>query len=734
MSVGRGEAHDSALGHVTGESVFIDDRPRVAGELEVGFVGSPVSAGRLKRVDAAAALALPGVAAVFTAQDLSRNRWGSIVRDQPLLVEDEIGYIDEPVCVIAAESREALARARKAVVIEVSEGTPVYDIDEAAQLGRVLYRSKGLGRGDAAAALARAPHRLSGVFDIGGQEHFYLESQAAIAYPLENGQLEIHSSTQHPTEVQHVCAELLGLKQHQVVCVVKRMGGAFGGKESQAAPFAAMAALVASRLKRAARIVLEKGEDMRVTGHRHPFRSRYEAGFDDEGRILALSLDLRADGGAYTDLSPSILERAAFHSDGAYFIPEIRVSATACRTNRAPNTAFRGFGGPQGNLIIENVLSEIAISLKKDAFEVRRLNLYGIEPRNTTHYGQRVDNNMLPALFARLHETSGYAARLREISDSNARRTGRLRGIAFTAAKFGIAFTSRFLNQASALVNVHRDGTVQVSTGATEMGQGVNTKIRQVVASAFAVEPELVRLMPTSTEKNHNTSPTAASSGSDLNGAAALAACAEINARLAGVGRDLPWRERVEKAYLERISLGALGFFRTEGLDFEETSRTGRAFGYFTQGAAVSEVEIDEYTGDLKLRRVDLLMDLGRPLNPAIDRGQVVGGFIQGAGWMTTECLAYDAKGRLLSHSPTTYKIPNIQDVPRIFNVDFIENDGNAANLHGSKAVGEPPLLLSASVLMAAKHALSFRIGGIPALRCPATSEEILMLLPDAGV
>ncbi|MEK7384756.1 MAG: molybdopterin cofactor-binding domain-containing protein, partial [Elusimicrobiota bacterium] len=500
MSVGRGDPHDCSVGHVTGESVFIDDRPRVAGELEVGFVGSPVSAGRLKRVDATAARALPGVAAVFTAQDLPRNRWGSIVRDQPLLVEDEIGYIDEPVCVIAAESREALARARKAVVIEVEEGTPVYDIDEAVSLGRILYRSKGLGRGDAAGALARAPHRLSGVFDIGGQEHFYLESQAAIAYPLENGALEIHSSTQHPTEVQHICADLLGLKQHQVVCVVKRMGGAFGGKESQAAPFAAMAALVAGRLRRAARVVLDKDEDMRTTGHRHPFRNRYEAGFDDQGRILALTVDLRADGGAYTDLSPSILERAAFHVDGAYFIPDIRVEGLVCRTNRASNTAFRGFGGPQGNLTIENILSEIAITLKKDAYEIRRLNLYGGEGRETTHYGQRVDNNMLPALFARLHETSGYAARLAEVAESNARRTGKLRGLAFTAVKFGIAFTSRFLNQASALVNVHRDGTVQVSTGAAEMGQGVNTKIRQVVASAFAVAPEMVRLMPTSTE------------------------------------------------------------------------------------------------------------------------------------------------------------------------------------------------------------------------------------------
>jgi len=723
--------HDDVTGHVTGESVFIDDRPRLQGELEVGFVGTPVSAGRLKSVEASAALKINGVVAVFTAKDLPRNRWGTIARDQPLLVEDEIGYLGEPVCVIAAESREALAQARRAVRVEVEEMKPVYDIDEAVSLGRILCRSKGLGRGDVQAALARSPHRLSGVFEIGGQEHFYLESQASIAYPLENGHLEIHSSTQHPTEVQHVCAELLGLKHHQVVCVVKRMGGAFGGKESQAAPFAAMAALVASRLKRAARIVLDKSEDMRVTGHRHPFRNRYEVGFDVQGRILALQVDFRADGGAYTDLSPSILERAAFHADGAYYIPDIRVDGLVAKTHRSSNTAFRGFGGPQGNLTIENILEEIAIFLKKDSYEIRRLNAYGVGERDTTHYGQTVDNNLLPKLFDQLHQTSSYAERFLAVREFNAARSGRLRGLSMTAVKFGIAFTARFLNQASALVNVHRDGSVQVSTGATEMGQGVNAKIRRLVAGAFAIPEESVSVMPTSTEKNHNTSPTAASSGSDLNGGAALAACEEIKRRLAPLGGELSWQERVNKAYLERISLGAYGFFRTEGLDFSEETRQGRAFNYFTQGTAVSEVEIDEATGDLKILRVDLLMDLGRPLHPDIDRGQTVGAFIQGAGWMTSESLAYDAKGRLTSDSPTTYKIPNIQDTPRVFNVDFIKNDGNTVNLHRSKAVGEPPLLLSASVLMAVKNALTSRVGGIPALRVPATPEEILMKLTE---
>lgn len=737
MSVGGSLPHESSLSHVTGASVFIDDRPRVQGELEVGFAGSPVSAGRLKRVDAAAALSLPGVVAVFTARDLSCNRWGSIVRDQPLLVENAIGYIDEPVCVIAAESREALAAARRAIRIEVEEHPPVFDIDEALAKGMILYRSKGLGRGDAAGALARAPHRLSGELEIGGQEHFYLESQAAVAYPLENGQLEVHASTQHPTEVQHVCAEVLGLRHHQVVCVVKRLGGGFGGKESQAAPFAAMAALAAVKLGRAARLVLDKDQDMRATGKRHPFKNRYEVGFDAEGRILALNVELRADGGAYMDLSPSILERAAFHADGAYHVEDVRVEGVVCRTNRAPNTAFRGFGGPQGNLTMENILEEVALFLKKDAYEVRRLNVYGGEGRQTTHYGQLVENNLLPRLLSRLYETSDYAERRRAVRRANAERSDKLRGLAMTAVKFGIAFTSRFLNQASALVNVHRDGTVQVSTGAVEMGQGVNTKIQQVVASAFFIPEEMVRVMPTSTEKNHNTSPTAASSAADLNGAAAFEACAQIKARLglaeAGLPEGVSWPELVDKAYRSRVCLGAYGYHRTEGLDFNEETRRGRAFKYFTQGAAVSEVEIDAYTGDLKIVRADLLMDLGRSLNPGIDRGQVAGAFIQGAGWLTTECLVYDGNGRLASHSPTTYKIPSVQDVPRIFNIDFIDNGGNEVNLHASKAAGEPPLLLSACVLLAVKNALSYRTEGIPALRCPATSEEILRRLESVA-
>ncbi len=783
MSIGRNLPHDSAIGHVTGESIFVDDRPSTTNEVHVGFVGTTVAAGVLINVDASEALEISGVLAVYTARDFYHNRWGTIVHDQPFLVEDVIGHFDEPVCLIAAETREALREARKKVRVEVEESAPIFHIDEAIARKLFLYESRGLEKGDAEKAIREAPHRLKGSFEIGGQEHFYLESQASIATPTEGGQIEIHSSTQHPTEVQHVVAEALGLQQSQVVCVVKRMGGAFGGKESQASPFAAMAALVASQLNRPARMALEKDDDMRITGKRHPFKNFYEVGFDEKGKILGLKVQLYSDGGAYLDLSHSVLERAVFHIDGAYFLENAKIEAAVCKTNHHSNTAFRGFGGPQGNMTIECILEEIAIFLKKDAFDVRRLNVYQGSNCHTL-YNQEVKNNTLPELFDRALQSSNYHQRQIEIRTLNASQDGKLRGLAITACKFGIAFNARFLNQASALVNVNRDGSVQVSTGATEMGQGVNTKIRQIVASTFGVPVERVQMMATSTEKNSNTSPTAASSGTDLNGAASLVATNKIKARMswvahhlqigtsqlsdfqnlssghdleskgepadgsAGVSAELSrfnfsnetvtdrktgwsisWKDLVNKTYMHRISLGEHGFFRTEGLDYNNDTRSGNAFKYFTNGVCASEVEIDEYTGELKIRRVDLLMDIGCSINPGIDRGQVVGGFIQGVGWMTTESLWYTPKGRLMSYSPTTYKIPNIQDTPRDFRVEFLQNDGNSDGLFRSKAVGEPPLLLSASVLMAVKNALSYRTEGVPELRCPATPEEILMEL-----
>ncbi|MFS4459226.1 xanthine dehydrogenase molybdopterin binding subunit [Bdellovibrio sp. HCB2-146] len=770
MSIGQNIPHDSSRGHVSGQSVFIDDRAFQKGELTVLPVGVPAAAGRLKKINYEKALQAPGILAAYTAKDLHHNHWGTIVAEQPILVEDQIGHYDEPALLLVGTDMEELLRARSLVSFEVEKSTPVLSIDEAIKQNRYIYKANPFIQGNADKALASAPHKLQGVFECGGQEHFYLESNACIAYPLEDGQIEVHSSSQHPSETQHVVAEALGLHLHEVVCVVKRMGGGFGGKESQAAPFAAMAALVAQKMRRPARLVLSKDDDMVMTGKRHPFKNFYEIGFDNDGKILALKAHLYADGGAYADLSSSILDRALFHIDGAYYLPHAHIEGTVCRTNLQSNTAFRGFGGPQGTMTIESIIEEVATYLKMDPLVIRERNCYQGE-RNTTHYGQKIDHNPLPELFARLKKESNYDVRRKEIDEFNAQATGKIRGLSLTATKFGIAFTARFLNQGNALVNVHKDGTVQVSTGATEMGQGVNTKIQQVVAHAFGIPATHVKVMATSTEKNHNTSPTAASSGSDINAAAALKACVEIQKRLAWLfthimkgtrmddinecpplnekelnlndfefvneeirhkvsGQKKTWKEITISAYLNRMSLGEYAHFKTEGLGFDKKKSQGTPFNYFTNGVAVSEVQIDTWTGEYKVLRSDILMDLGRPLNPGIDKGQVTGAFIQGMGWVTSEKLFYNKDGRLLSHSPTTYKIPNVQDTPRIFNVSFIENNENHQNVHRSKAVGEPPFLLGISVWTALKDALRYKTKGkLPQIKSPATPEEILMEL-----
>lgn len=769
MSLDQKVPHDSSLGHVTGESIFVDDRPEVRGEVHVGLVGSPVACGILKAIKAEKALAHPDCLGVFTASDLVGKKWGPIVHDQPILVLDAIGYMGEPVAMVASRTRESLEEIKSLVQVEADTMPGIFTISEAKAKGSTLYRAAApFVQGDVVSAMAQAPHRLQGTFFVDGQEHFYMESQACVAYPLENGQVEVHSSSQHPSETQRVVAEALGVPLHRVVCVVKRMGGGFGGKESQAAPIAGCAAVVAAKLKRPARLILSKDDDMVITGKRHPFENDWEVGFDDEGRILALKATLQSDGGAYADLSSSILERAMFHLDSTYYLPHVWIDGVCYRTNNTSHTAFRGFGGPQGSMTIESIIEDIAHHLGKDAADIRQLNLYR-EGHLTTPYGQEVENNMLPAIYSRLMASSDYKSRLEEIKRHNQKRTGTLRGISLTGTKFGIAFTSRFLNQGNALVNLHLDGTVQVSTGATEMGQGVNTKIQQVVAASFGLSHRMVQVMPTSTEKNHNTSPTAASSGADLNCAAALNAAQEIKGRLTNLakqyfsgtrasglqeieltdekldesivfedgqvrdlvsGQSVALKELITVAYFSRISLGAYAHFKTKGLGFDKEKVEGRAFNYYTQGMAVSEVSLDEYTGEVKVLRSDVLMDLGRPMNLGIDRGQVAGAFVQGMGWVTTEHLYYDEKRHLVSHSPTTYKIPNIQDTPRVFNIHLIENLDNNCNIHGSKAVGEPPFLLGMSVWTAVKHALSFRAGKTPLLlKSPATNEEVLMEL-----
>lgn len=772
MSVGQNQRHDSSLGHVTGNSVFIDDRPFLKNEILAYPVGVPAASGILKNIDFKEALKVPGVLAVYTAKDLACNHWGTIVSEQPVLVADKIGYYSEPACVIVGENHECLRQAKALIKFEIAEAKPIFTVDEAIAAESYIYKATPFIRGDVEVIFKSAPHTISHVFECGGQEHFYMESQASVVYPLENGQMEVHSSSQHPTETQHVVAEALGLSQHQVICIVKRMGGGFGGKESQAAPFAAMAALAAQKLNRPCRIALTKDDDMMMTGKRHPFKNWIDIAFDNDGKILGLKAKLYANGGAYADLSSSILERAMFHVDSAYYIPTCHIEGYVVRTNMHSNTAFRGFGGPQGAMAMESVIEEMARLLKKDPYEIRRLNCYGTEDRNVTPYGQKLTNNFLPYLFDRLHKESNYPQRLKEIETFNAKKSGKLKGISFTPTKFGISFTARFLNQANAQVNIHRDGTIQVSTGATEMGQGVNTKIQQIVAHTFCIPADMVQVMTTSTEKNHNTSPTAASAGSDLNGAAAFKACENLQKRILWLFQNLidgtpmndvdecpaldvsklrekeftwsdqaithtptktkmSWQDLIVKCYFNRISLGEYAHFKTEGLGFDKKTGQGTPFKYFTNGVAVSEIIIDEFTGECKVQQVDILMDLGRLINPVIDHGQVTGAFVQGMGWVTTENLFYSAKGQLLSHSPTTYKIPNIQDTPRIFNVGFIENDTNVENVKRSKAVGEPPFLLGISVWTAIKHAISFRAknGKSIDLVSPATTERILMEL-----
>jgi xanthine dehydrogenase large subunit len=762
-SVGKPVPHDSALGHVTGQAPYIDDIRPTAGELCVSFVGSPVAAGELVSVDASAALAVDGVAGCYTVADVpGQNLFGLVVADEPFLADGELLYVGQPVAVVAATTPTALAKARWAVRIDYRETEPLLDLEDSIRRQKFLGPRRRIARGDVDANLTAATHRLSGVFTSGGQEQFYLESQAAIAYPGEQGQIVVLSSTQNPAESQVVVAEMLGLGHHEVVCLCKRMGGAFGGKESQAAIPAMMAALVAHKTGRAARVIYNKDDDMRVTGKRHAYRSEWEVGFDELGRIQALRVAFYSNGGASTDLSLAVMERTLLHADSCYYLPHVELTGRVCLTNLPSNTAFRGFGGPQAMAVIENILESIAQHLGLDAFDVRTRNLYGVGERNVTPYGQLFEKNHLPEIYATLAAQSQYRKRREEVARFNDTSRTHVRGLAMTGVKFGISFTTKFLNQGNALVNVFTDGTIQVSTGATEMGQGVNVKIRQLVADEFGIDLQRVMVMPTSTEKNNNTSPTAASASTDLNGAAALRACRAIKRRLrrfaalhfadaqAGLApssghvqfRDnhvfdsrrpddrVTFHQLCADARRERIDLGARGFYATPGVDYNRETGQGAPFFYYTQGAAVAEVLVDRFTGELSLPRVDLLIDIGRSINPGVDRGQIIGGFIQGLGWVTTESLVYDARGNLLSYSPTTYKIPAAADVPQVFNVATFDNSDNVRNVYRSKAVGEPPLMLGIAVWAAVKNALCCVAPGTPNdLQLPATGEEILRCL-----
>ena len=750
-AIGQPIPHESAREHVRGSAAYIDDFPPIRDELFVGFVGSRVSHGRITAIDVAAARSVPGVAAVFTAADVPENRIGPVVHDEELLASEEVLFAGQPIVAIAAETRTALAAARSRVEVRVEPLPAVLTIEDAIGRESFIGPARTIRRGDAAAALAAAPHRLRGELRIGGQEHFYLETQAALAIPHDGGELVVHSSTQNPTEIQAIVARVLRRTMAQVTCICRRMGGGFGGKETQAALPAALAALAAARTGRPARCVLAHEDDFRVTGKRHPYLVRYDVGFRVDGVIDAYRAEFFSNGGFSADLSLPVMERTLFHAENAYFIPHVEFIGRVCRTNLPSNTAFRGFGGPQAVAAIESVIEDIAAYLRIDGAVVRKRNCYSDGDRAITPYGQVVRDHALPEILDELLASSDYERRRMETSAFNSQSRTHLRGLAVTPVKFGISFTRKTMNQANALVHVQLDGSVQVSTGGTEMGQGLSTKLQQIVADEFGLPVEAIRVLPASTERNHNTSPTAASASTDLNGAAAVEACRQIRKRLETViaargervrewlssdtaagPRIVSFREAIAAAHEARVDLGARGFFATPGIDFDRDAGRGSPFRYFTTGAAVAEVEIDRWLGDVIVRRVDLVLDLGRPINPAIDRGQTIGGFVQGLGWVTTEALVVDAEGRLLSDSATTYKIPNVTDIPSEFHVRLRLGQGPPDNFGGNKAVGEPPLLLAVSIWAAIKQALASLVPGTPApLDLPATNEEVLRRLTD---
>nr|WP_316640549.1 xanthine dehydrogenase molybdopterin binding subunit [uncultured Roseateles sp.] len=739
--VGINRPHESAHLHVSGEATYTDDIAELQGTLHAALGLSPIAHGRLLGIDIEGLRALPGIVAVLTAADIpGSNHCGPLIADETILAEGEVHYLGQPVFAVISADRElarrAAARARDFLKLEPLPA--LLTAAEAHAAKRYVVPPMHLQRGDAQAALATAPHRLQGSFTVGGQEQFYLEGQISYALPLEDAGIKVFCSTQHPSEMQHLVAHALSLHSNQVQVECRRMGGGFGGKESQSAVFACVAAVAARQLKRPVKLRLDRDDDFLITGRRHGFDYAYEVGFDDQGRLLATEVEMVSNAGWSADLSAPVMTRALCHFDNAYWLPDVSVRGFCARTNTQSNTAFRGFGGPQGALAVEMMLDSIARQLGLDPLAVRRVNFY--EPdaalgRNTAPYGQVVQDNILQPLVDQLATSSGYSARRDEIAAFNASSAVLKKGLALTPLKFGISFNVVHLNQAGALVHVYTDGSVLVNHGGTEMGQGLNTKVAQVVAHELGVDLARVRCTATDTHKVANTSATAASTGSDLNGKAAQDAARKIRARLDAFASTLPdgatlsFDELVAKAYLARIQLWSDGFYATPGLSWDRAKLQGNPFYYFAYGAAVSEVVVDTLTGEWKPLRVDVLHDAGRSLNPAIDIGQVEGGFIQGMGWLTMEELVWHAKtGLLLTHAPSTYKIPTANDCPAIFNVALFDGPNVQDSIHRSKAVGEPPLLLPFSVLLAIRDAVS-AVGGHradPPLRAPATSEAIL--------
>jgi xanthine dehydrogenase large subunit len=749
-AAGASHQHESAVAHVSGGARYVDDVGEVKGTLYAAPVMSNTAHGMLKNIDAAAALAMPGVRGVFSSKDIPGGKFFATPKhDEPILAQDRVEHIGQVVAIVVADSVMQARKAARKVSLAIDPLPACLTPQEAHAAKSYVLPPVHVKRGDAKAALTRARNTLRGQFEVGGQEHFYLEGQIAYAVPQEQNQWLIYSSTQHPGEVQHWVAHALAIDNHAVRVECRRMGGGFGGKETQAGHMAVWAAIAAHQLKRPVKLRLDRDDDFLITGKRHPFAYDYTVGFDDDGLITALSLTMLVNCGFSADLSGPVADRAVFHTDNAYFLSDVEIASYRCKTNTQSHTAFRGFGGPQGVIAIETIIGEIARRLGLDPLDVRLRNLYGTAQRNVTHYQMPVEDNILEPLISRLEQSSSYRARRSSIAAWNAQSPVIKRGIALTPVKFGISFTATQFNQAGALVHVYTDGSVQINHGGTEMGQGLHTKVAQIVADELALPLTQVLVTASDTAKVPNASATAASAGTDLNGRAAQFAARQIRTNLAqfiaaqdgcaasdvrfvaaqviSPAKVRSFVEAVREAYAARVQLWSDGFYRTPKIHYNRTTLTGRPFFYFAYGAACSEVAIDTLTGEHRVLKVDILHDVGRSINPAIDIGQIEGGFIQGMGWLTTEELVWNSAGKLTTHAPSTYKIPATGDAPDHFKVELWPEENREDNVFGSKAVGEPPFMLAISVWEAIRDAVAAaRADGKPVqMNAPATPESV---------
>ena len=750
--VGQSQKHDSADKHVCGSAVYIDDRPNTVGQLHAAIGKSTIAHGKIVSLDLSEVARAAGVVAVITADDIPGHiDVGPVFPGDLLFASEIVEFNGQALFAVAASSHELACRAVTLAKIEYQELPAIVSVEQAHEANSYVRPSHTQKRGDSSSAIAGAAHRLNGNLSIGGQEHFYLEGQISYAEPTEDGGMIIHSSSQHPSEVQKLVAEVLDIPFNLVTVDIRRMGGGFGGKETQAAPWACVAALLALHTQKAVKMRLGRADDMLLTGKRHPFESNYTVGFDDDGLIKGIEIEVSGNCGISPDLSDAIVDRAMFHADNAYYLDQATIIGHRCKTNTVSNTAFRGFGGPQGMLVIEGVMDDIARHLNKDPLAVRKRNLYQKQQRNITHYHQTVEHNNLQEIIDKLELSSDYVERRQQISEFNKHNSIVKKGIALTPVKFGISFTVQHLNQAGALIHIYTDGSIHLNHGGTEMGQGLFVKVAQIVAQEFSVDLRTVNVSSTRTDKVPNTSPTAASSGTDINGKAAQNAAQIIKQRLLNFASEhfevevadieflngqvvigeqtLSFAELVQLAYMNRVSLSSTGFYKTPKIHYDRDTASGRPFFYFANGAAVSEVMIDTLTGENKVTRVDILHDVGTSLNPQIDIGQIEGGFIQGMGWLTTEELCWDSTGRMQTTGPATYKIPAVSDTPEIFNVALLADEPNREpTIYHSKAVGEPPLMLAISVWSALRDAVAsisdYALS--PKLNTPATPECVL--------